>query len=351
MEPPPAVAVLEVAGAVLEWTVDDASGVDATTITFTDIAAADWLWRLIGAAGHAALVNQIGATAVQDGVTVDLPGLVPSVESLAALRHLAVGHWLRRWWPASVRDGIGSLDRALLDAEIAVATADLQEYFSEDTLDSDVAGLLAPHGRALADILRVGDPRATALVRALVELADDADLGGWSKGPSAQDVSVSSHDDYALAAGGLAVVGNDVIARGVSTVCWTAVPPAVFDAADDTVEWSVQWSPAEVVARIAVATIGSADGVPLRFAAGPITGRGVLDAGGGATLQLVGADGPVTEDQAWAHHWGAAAVSVGADVTETPEVRRRIRDWARSRLSAPGPDSYLAELLAGEADY
>ena len=46
------------------------------------------------------------------GVDV-LPG------SVDPLRRLALGHWLRRWWPASHRDGIAALDGALLDAEIA----------------------------------------------------------------------------------------------------------------------------------------------------------------------------------------------------------------------------------------
>ena len=47
---PPAVAVLEISGAVLAWTVDDPAA--PVQITFTDIAAADWLWRVVGVAGH-----------------------------------------------------------------------------------------------------------------------------------------------------------------------------------------------------------------------------------------------------------------------------------------------------------
>ena len=38
----PAVAVLEVSGAVLEWTVDDPAGAAATRMTVTDVVAADY---------------------------------------------------------------------------------------------------------------------------------------------------------------------------------------------------------------------------------------------------------------------------------------------------------------------
>ena len=45
-ESTPLVAVLEVSGAVLSWTVDDPSG--AASIAFTDLPEADWLWRILG---------------------------------------------------------------------------------------------------------------------------------------------------------------------------------------------------------------------------------------------------------------------------------------------------------------
>ena len=49
VEPTPVTAVLEVSGALLSWTVDDAS--DTTAITFTDPSRADWLWRVLGESG------------------------------------------------------------------------------------------------------------------------------------------------------------------------------------------------------------------------------------------------------------------------------------------------------------
>ena len=76
------------------------------------------------------------------GQIVDVAGVEPLPDALGPLRRLAVGHWLRRWWPASSRDGIVALDSAVLDGEIALLTAAAQDYFDDETLDSDVAELL-----------------------------------------------------------------------------------------------------------------------------------------------------------------------------------------------------------------
>ena len=117
--PTPLVAVLEVSGAVLSWTVDDPS--TAAQITFTDPARADWLWRVLGEPGHIALAAALDGRTPE--AAVELTGVDVLPGSLEPLRRLALGHWLRRWWPASQRDGIAALDGALLDAEIAVLTA------------------------------------------------------------------------------------------------------------------------------------------------------------------------------------------------------------------------------------
>ena len=61
LPPTPLVAVLEVSGAVLSWTIDDAAV--APTITFTDVSRADWLWRVLGESGHSAVAAILrGAT-------------------------------------------------------------------------------------------------------------------------------------------------------------------------------------------------------------------------------------------------------------------------------------------------
>lgn len=113
--PSPLVAALEVAGAVLVWTVTDPA--DDVQVAFTDPDRADWLWRLVGTEGHLAIAS---------GADVGGVDVVPG--SLAPLHRLAVGHWLRRWWPASRRDGIPGLDAALLDVEVALLTVAAQAF-------------------------------------------------------------------------------------------------------------------------------------------------------------------------------------------------------------------------------
>ena len=73
-----------------------------------------------------------------------------------------VGHWLRRWWPASHRDGIAGLDDALLDVEVAVLTAGAQGFFADDTLDSDVAGAAGAARRGLERACRGAAIRASS---------------------------------------------------------------------------------------------------------------------------------------------------------------------------------------------
>jgi hypothetical protein len=85
--------------------------------------------------------------------------------------------------------------------------------------------------------------------------------------------------------------------------------------------------------------------------------KGVLDANGAAALTLTGADGrELTENQAWDHDWSVTTVSVGpartgVDSTEATALRQRIREFARGRLARPGPDAFLAEIVAAESDY
>lgn len=345
----PAVAVLEVSGAVLEWTVDDPGGVAATRVTITDVVAADWFWRVVGPTGHAAIVSGV------EPADVDL---LP--EALEPLRRLAIGHWLRRWWPESSRDGIARLDRALLDGQLAVLVSAAQEFFTEDTLDSDVDGLLAPHQKALRAYDLGGDPRVVEMVLACAELADE--VGAWSAEPSETPVGSvpGRRDDYALAAG---VDGDRVqgaIARGVGSVDWVAVPQGMFDAAERTIDWSVLAADSSVFATVRVALTGQvpAGGIDVRLRSGPLSGTGVLDARGTAAITVVGEDGrELTENQAWDHDWSTTSVAVGherfdtGDSHEAAALRQRVRDFARARLTHRGPDAFLAEIVAAESDY
>jgi hypothetical protein len=352
----PEIAVIELAGTVLAWTVDDPAGVAATRITFTDVTAAEWLWRVFGTTGHGTLLEALDGREL--GAPIDLPDVEVATDAIVPLRRLAVGHWARRWWPVSLRDGIAGLDPALLDAELALLTAQAQEFLDVDTLDGDVAGLLGQHHTALLHQRAGGDPRVVAIVDAAAELADEAGVWDGSDLPAAPDIASARRADYALAAGtGPTQSASLTVAGGVQSLNWVAVPPGVFDAADGTVEWLVEAVGSTAMATVRVATIGAAPAtdIDVHLRSGKVSAAGVLDADGVARLELVDADRePLTEGLAWNHDWAATAVLVGADPGDSPEAteaRHRIRDYARSRLQRPGSDAFLAEILAAESDY
>jgi hypothetical protein len=366
----PLAAVLEVSGAVLSWTIDDPPGPgDQTSVqmTFTDVARADWLWRVLGEPGHVALASSLGAVAdaVDQSHHIELAGIDILPGSVDPLRRLAIGHWLRRWWPASRQDGIAGLDRAVLDVEVALLTAAAQDFFPDDTLDSDVAGLLAPHAGALITHVAAGDPRVVDLVRAGAGLADDIGVyaAQWPELFAALDDSSTiltfpsdRRDDYALAAGaGAGPRGAAVPARGVASIAWGGVPPAIFDAGENTVEWSIEavgTAAVEAVVWAAVVGPDPATGIAVRLRSGVIGGAATLDAEGHARVALADAgQHALPESAAWEHDWSATSVLIGAETAESPETRERVRRWARSRLDLPPQDAFLAEILASESAY
>jgi hypothetical protein len=349
-EPTPLVAVLEVSGAVLSWTVDDPSG--AAQITFTDPPRADWLWRIVGESGHTAVAAALAGRSPDEARTVELTGVDVVEGSLDPLRRLALGHWLRRWWPASHRDGIAALDPALLDAEIALVTAAAQDFFTDDTLDSDVAGLIRPHTVALGSLARDGDPRVVEIVRACSDLADEVGVA-LDAALEVEPSGMGRRDDYALAAGSDVGQRSAAIASGVGSINWGAVPPDVFDAAEDTVDWSVEaGTRVNCVVQVELSGKGSASGIEVRLRSGAMGGASVIDTDGRATFPLIDAQHqPVTESAAWDHDWRPTTVTIGADVDESPHTRERIRAFARARLAQPASDAYLAEILAAESDY
>ena len=208
-------------------------------------------------------------------------------------------------------------------------TAGAQGFFTDDTLDSDVAGLLAPHAADLITHVRGGDPRILDLARAGAGLADEVgvDGPGWPELYAALDDSSTvlatklaqpsgRRDDYALAAGvGTGPRGAAPIARGVASINWSGVPPAIFDAGENTVDWSVELAGTAVVAVVRAAVIGPdrATGVAVQLRSGAIGGAGALDADGRATIPLVDTQQqPVPESAAWDHDWSATSVIVGA---------------------------------------
>jgi hypothetical protein len=348
-EAAPVVAVLEVSGAVLSWVVDDDPAAPPS-ITFTEPGHADWLWRVLGESGHVAVLDALGHR--EPGRPLDLPEVEVLQGATDTLRRLAIGHWLRRWWPASDRDGIAALDRPVLDAEVALLTVAVEDFFTDDTLDSDVAGLLAPHMAALNSSAVSGDPRVVELVEECRELACEIGLD-WPDTAA----EAPRREDYALAAGaGGGSAGTGLIAGGVATVDWSAVPPGVFDAAEDTIGWSVTAAAgAGVDALVEVALSGrdSPSGIAAEIRGSGCRASGFLDAAGRAVLEMRDPDGRLlTETQAWNLDWSAVTVRVGAEgIAEPATTRDRVRTFARARLSDPRTDAYLAEVLAAESDY
>ncbi|MGZ8801336.1 MAG: hypothetical protein ACXWZL_01605 [Mycobacterium sp.] len=345
----PLTTVLEVCGAVLSWTVDDPAG--DVHIAFTDPAQADWLWRIVGESGHSSIVPALEARAPTGELA--FAGVDCAPGSLDPLRRLALGHWLRRWWPASRRDGIVELDSALLDGEIALLTASVEDFFGANgTFDSDLVGLLRPNSEALNGLARQGDPRVVELVSACTQLAEDT---GVAFADSSAVAAAGRRDDYALAAGsGGSENRGQAVVTGVGSVNWGAVPHGIFDAAEGTVDWRIEADGA--VARAVVNTelsgSGSPEGIAVRVSSGSLVGAGSLDATGSATLALLeqGRD-PVTETAAWNHDWRDIDVSVGMEVNESQQLRDRVRAFARARLLRPRADAFLAEILAAESDY
>ncbi|MED5815988.1 hypothetical protein VST63_26830 [Mycolicibacterium sp. 050232] len=340
----PLVAVLEVSGAVLSWVVDGGAG-EPPSIAFTEPERADWLWRVLGESGHVAVLDALRHR--EPGQGLDLPGVELLPGSVDTLQRLAIGHWLRRWWPASDRDGIAALERPVLAAELALLTVAAEDFFTDDTLDSDVEGLLAPHLEALSFLAGQGDPRVADLVGQCRELAAEIGLD-WPDTVTAN----ARRADYALAAGAGDGPGQaGLIARGVATVDWAAVPPGVFDAAEDTIEWSVT----AVGAAVRVALVGpdSPAGIAVELHGSGCAGTGVLDAAGRTVLPLHDPDGlPLTETRAWNLDWSVTSVRVGAEgADESESDRDRVRAFARARLAEPGPDAFLAEIRAAESDY
>ena len=250
-----------------------------------------------------------------------------------------LGTILPAWW-------LNQIQAELL----AVLAAAAQEFLDEETMDADLAHLLrgVPALTAYAD-----DPRVTALIRACSELTDAPASG--------TEQATARRAAYALTAGAEGRTSLDAIASGRTSLSWGAVPPGVFDAAEETVTWSVVPGPDRapqhapdppVVARVQVelATPGLdhplAAGIAVRLSCGELSAEAALGERGTATLPLA-----LSDSAAWNTDWEPTRVLIGAGAAETREARDRARRLARSRLSRPSADAFVAELLAAESDY
>lgn len=321
--PPPLVQAVQARGAVLEWPV---GGSRFPTLTITDPADCDWLWRLIGERGHAAVISHaMGPAMMAEGAPAVPVDVEWDAELLAGLRRLAHGHWLRAWWPASPIDGIAALDGVLLHAELALSAADLDDVLSDgaDAVDGPELDGLRAHAEGLRRRAGFLDPDVSGLARAALELIEEPAperTGMW-------------RDDYALVAGGRAGADEEAIAAGTAAHAWQSVPAGTLDSSESAVAWTLD-AAGTVELTVRAALVGGADatGIPVRATIGGVDVAGALDAEGVAVL-TVGMDAA----DAWALDAGDVDVRVGAgdpsgDGAETAGMRDRVRDFAATRL-------------------
>ncbi|MQY20495.1 hypothetical protein [Nocardia macrotermitis] len=185
----PDVAVLEVRGGHLAWSVLAAQPIPAAVLEDVDLAQ-EWIWAVYGEQ-VALAVDDFAGIAAESVVAPGLPALWDSA------RKLGYAHWASRWWPASTLDGIPALDQRLVDLDIATLTVECERLV-------DGADAVAPDEPAPA----VTSDRAT---------------------------------DYALAAGpGAAEPDALVLARGTGGWDWRRCPPGLVDASERAVSWEVR---------------------------------------------------------------------------------------------------------------
>ncbi|WP_301546723.1 hypothetical protein [Gordonia sp. X0973] len=332
--PPWTSSVLEVSGGALRWELLEPSAPPRLLLWAPEEAG--WLWRIVGETGHVEV-----ATTETAEVTITAPA------ELDLLRRLAWGHWLRRWWPASSIDAIDELPSTVLDVEVALLTVDAEGYFDDDGFDGDPHAVLAAHDEATIDALAThADPRVRELRQRWFELrASEAtdDLG----------VPSGSVDDYALAAG--AAASGDTtsgIAHGRGSLPWEAAPAHVFDAAEDTVRWTIDAAP-NAVAEIEVALLPGRTATPLRVGLSlpdpPLSVHAELTPDGRAQIPL-----PLTAAQAWAADWSSLTCTVGGvDGRTARGLREQVRGIVRQRISGAdgGIPLFVAEQLLADADY
>ncbi|WP_406118767.1 hypothetical protein [Streptomyces sp. NBC_00989] len=379
-------AVLDVAGAVLAWSVLAAPGPPMAEIHDAG-RAQQWLWAVYGERVAAA----VHACAAGELVDVRLSADMAPLAGSAA--RLGFGHWAARWWPASHLDGIAALQPDVLGLELAALTHECQQLFDDDGDQPDdcVAELIEEHQVALDPLIQwwhatpPSTDTARRLERVLRSVDDAADSAGLDSealrrlrsslarprpdGASVDPVALFvRHGDYALAAGEPLVAGGRLIARGSGTNDWRRYPPGFVDASETAVSWTaralgarrqievevVAHSAAPVAAVPLAAEVRVNDGprnrVPLSRRVDVWTGRAELDLPAGETqprielgVLLPGFDpGPGPEG-------GVDRDSVRA------LVRRRLATAAQPLASNSPPHDgssgpFLAEIAAATTD-
>lgn len=208
---PERTALLEARGALLAWDVLTGDPVPSARIHDPELAA-DWLWEFYGSAAVTILDDA-------DEVTVPADGDWRIREAGRVVAHL---RWAEAWWPASATAGVPALDPALLRAELAVATGEVEHLLD----DEDATG------RALTEVGPfTADPAVDVLAARLVALAEDY-------GVALAEATAPSRSTFALAAGGDERTDGVTVLSGADEVDWALVPQGAVDAAADA-EWAV----------------------------------------------------------------------------------------------------------------
>ncbi|MFE3825013.1 hypothetical protein [Streptomyces sp. NPDC059092] len=211
------VAVLEVAGGHLTWSVLAPAAPPVAVLDDTDLAQ-EWVWAVYGERVALALADGGG---VVGGTGPALPALAESA------RRLAYAHWAARWWPASVIDSIPSLDEHLLDREIAELTEACDPLFAGRDDPADTAG--AAPGTAVD----IGQP--------LPRPGDYALTAGPGPASARTDPGAPG-----TPADGL------TLARGTGGSDWRRCPPGLVDASERAVSWRLVRAAARTTVTVQV---------------------------------------------------------------------------------------------------
>ncbi|MFE3141919.1 hypothetical protein [Streptomyces scopuliridis] len=231
LDPAPGVdvAVLEVAGGLLTWSVLALDAVPVAVLDDVDLAQG-WVWALYGEQVALALADDtVTESAPEQPEPVEVPVLpvLPVLPALPALvvsaRQLAFAHWAARWWPASVIDDIPPLDERLLDREIGDLTEECDLLFAgEETADS-----------------RPSD-------------GPDAESAAVEKPPRASDYALAAGPAAGTGTAGPAGAGGLTLARGTGGSDWRRCPPGLVDASERAVSWEVVRAAARTTVSVSV---------------------------------------------------------------------------------------------------
>ncbi|AOS63859.1 hypothetical protein [Actinoalloteichus hymeniacidonis] len=341
-EPDVDVAVLEVAGGHLTWSVLADTPIACAVLDDVE-AAQSWLWALYGE--RVAVV--VDALAIEpldpdERPEQELP-IDPVHPDLVARAHrLAFAQWALRWWPASAIDDIPPLDRGLLEREITELIEECDQLF--DGIDAAEAAGVADRPGEIDDLV---------------------------------DSEPGTARDYALAAGagGTDNSGGSVLAGGNGGSDWRCYPPGLIDAAETAVSWELVRIAARTVVEVSVVAAPGLDAPDSSAMPTHLLPRATLHA---EAAPVVDVDLQLLSDT-WVGRAsstatpakplrvgitlpGFGAVEADRDPARARRTRERIRTLVRARLSRvhtaehgdPALDAtapLLAELAAVEQDF